>query len=72
MLIVTLLATVWLSFYTTTVSSQEVSPPDCTDKVPKGCVCSVSDQKAVSLTCDSVNLTEIPDLSVIGFPVEHL
>ena len=70
------LATTWLSFSTVHSSGRpDLPPPDCIDRVAKGCVCTVTNGSSgvlVTVTCDNANLTEIPDLKRIGHPVEFL
>lgn len=78
-----LLITAWLSFSTVHVSSSwrpgGAGLPfttDCYDRVVKGCVCSVENRSSgaalATVNCEDANLTEIPDLRRVGYPVDLL
>jgi len=76
-----LLTTAWLSFSTVSSSWRpgDAGLPfttDCYDRVVKGCACTVENRSSgaalATVNCEDANLTEIPDLRRVGYPVDLL
>jgi len=79
--VIYLLTIIWLSFSTVFSSWRPGGADlpftmDCYDRVARGCVCTVENRSSgltlATVNCVDANLTEIPDLRRVGYPVDLL